>query len=211
MMTVARMAVPFGGRDVFTGQVQRNGHPGRLVRVRLLMRPAAGGGAWRVVATGATSANGTVRLAGPLMTAGATFELAGAGKLASVTSAPVTVTIIPRVTVRVSTTALLTVTVWPAAAGDPAILQVLHGGAWQPVANLRLVAHQATYQATPGATYRVVVAATRAHDAGTSAPVTAPASAYIALASGTPTSAARPAVPTPAGTASPRTTPGAFP
>jgi hypothetical protein len=49
-MTVAREAIPFGDGVVFTGHVLREGHPGRLVRVRLLERLSTGDGAWRVVA-----------------------------------------------------------------------------------------------------------------------------------------------------------------
>jgi hypothetical protein len=175
-MTVASNPVPFGARDVFTGHVLRNGHPGRLVWVRLLARPSAGDGAWHVVATGPTNANGAVWLVEPQMPADATFILAGTGKLASVTSAPVTVTVLPHVAVRVSAADVLTVTVWPASDGNQAILQVLRGGAWQLIADLQLTAHKATYHVTPGATYRVVVPATAEHDAGISAPVIAPAS-----------------------------------
>jgi hypothetical protein len=197
-MTVASNPVPFGARDVFTGHVLRNGHPGRLVRVRLLVRLSTGDGTWRVVVTGLTNANGTVWLADPWMSSDATFVLAGTGKLASVTSAPVTVTVLPHVAVRVSAADVLTVAVWPASDGDQADLQVLRGGAWQLVADLRLTAHKATYQVTPGATYRVVVPGTVAHDAAISGSVTAPASASATqskAATATATRSARPSAP----------------
>jgi hypothetical protein len=184
-MTAARSAVPFGGADGFTGRMTRDGKPARLVRVRLLMRPA-GGGTWRLVTTGLTNANGVVRLAGPLMAADASFELAGTGKLASATSAPLTVTVIPRIAVRVSATDVLTVTVWPASAGDQALLQELRGGAWQPVATLQLVAHKAAYQVRPGGTYRVAVPATAEHDAALSAPAFAPISTAVTPAGASP-------------------------
>jgi hypothetical protein len=189
-MTAARSAVAFGGVDGFTGRMTRDGKPARLVRIRLLMRPA-GGGTWRLVTTGLTNVNGVVRLAGPPMAADASFELAGTGKLASAASAPVTVTVIPHIAVRVSAAGVLTVTVWPASDGDQAVLEVLRGGAWQPLANLQLVAHKAAYQVRPGATYRVAVPATAEHDAAASAPAVAPVSTTVSPAART-TQPARP-------------------
>jgi hypothetical protein len=177
-MTVATNPVSFGVQDAFTGRVRRNGHAGRLVRVRLLEQLSNGTrGAWRVVATGQTNANGTVVLVGPRTTVDAIFVIKGAGKLASVGSAPVDVTVMPYVAVRVGAAHVLTVTVWPAAAGDPADLQVRRDGTWQLVAVLDLAAHKATYKVTPGKTYRVSIPATATHDAAVSASVVAPGAA----------------------------------
>ena len=173
-MTVASNSVSFGGRDVFTGHVLRQGHAASLVRVRLLAQVSTGDGAWRVVASGLTDSEGTVVLTGPRMPGNAIFVLAGTGTLASVGSAPITVTVVPLVAVRVSALDVLTVAVWPAMAGEPATLQVLQGGTWQVVADLQLSAHRATYHVTPGSTYRVVVPATATHEAGMSGSVTAP-------------------------------------
>jgi hypothetical protein len=176
---------------VFTGRVLRQGHPGRLLRVRLLARPATGG-AWRVVATGVTNDKGIVRLAVTRVLADATFVLAGTDKLASAMSAPVTVTVTPHVEFRVSAADVLTVAIWPAPDGEEAGLQVLRGGTWQAVADLRLVMHRATYLATAGATYRIVVGVTAAHDAAVSASVTAPAVVSATPATGaSPKAAAR--------------------
>jgi hypothetical protein len=176
-MTVATNPVSFGVQDAFTAHVLRNGHPGRLVRVRLLEQLSNGTGEWRVVAAGLTNANGTVVLVGPRTTVDAIFVIKGADKLASVASAPVTVTVTPHIAVRVGAAHVLTVTVWPAAAGDPADLQVLQGGTWQLVAVLDLAAHKATYKVTPGGTYRVSIPATATHDAAVSASVVAPGAA----------------------------------
>jgi len=171
-MTVASNSVPFGGRDVFTGQVLRKGHAARLVRVRLLAKVSTGDGTWRVVASGLTDSGGTVVITGPRLPGNAIFVLDGTGTLASVGSAPVSVTVSPLVAVRVSALDVLTVTVWPAVGGDPATLQVLRGGTWQFVADLQLNAHRATYHVAPGSTYRVVVPGTATHEAGVSPSVT---------------------------------------
>ncbi|HEY6786725.1 MAG TPA: hypothetical protein VI365_05390 [Trebonia sp.] len=143
-----------------------------------------------MVATGLTNAKGTVVLVGPRMAANANFVIKGTDKLASVASAPVAVTVVPHVAVRVGAAHVLTVTVWPAAAGDPADLQVLQDGTWRLVADLELTAHKATYKATPGATYRVTIPATATHEAAVSASVTVPesgAAATSAPATATPT------------------------
>jgi len=190
-MTVASNSVPFGERDVFTGHVLRKGQAASLVRVRLLARVSTGDGSWRVVASGLTDSGGAIVLTGPRMPGNATFVLEGTGKLADVASVPVTVTVSPLVAVRVSAMDVLTVTVWPAAGGDPADLQVLQGGTWQVVAGLQLSAHRATYHVTPGSTYRVVVPATATHEAGASPSVTVPAGTATApTASATATASA---------------------
>jgi hypothetical protein len=174
-LRAGRAEVPFGNGDLFAGGVTAAAHADAGVRVRLLERLAAGDGAWRLVATGMTGADGTVTLTVARVTANATFRLAGTGPLAAASSPSVAVWVIPRLVVGVPAAGVLSATAWPAAAGDAVILQERLNGTWHFVATHYLDSlHKAAFLVSSGATYRVVLPATMAHQAATSAPVKLP-------------------------------------
>jgi len=171
-----RADVPFGNSDLFAGNVTTAGRADAGTPVRLLERLAAADGTWRLAATGITGADGTVTLTVARVTANAAFRLSGTGPLAAASSPSVAVSVIPRLVVRVPAAGVLTATAWPAVAGDPVVLQERQGGSWRVVATHHLDSlHEATFTVAAGAAYRVVLPATTAHEAGTSAPVALPA------------------------------------
>jgi len=167
--------VPVGNSDLFDGNVTTAGRADAGIRVLLEERLAAGDGAWQLAATGITGADGTVTLTVARVTANATFRLSGTGPLAAASSPPVAVSVIPRLVLRVPAAGVLTATASPATAGDAVVLQELQGGTWRVVTTHHLDSlHKATFVVTSGATYRVVLPATTAHEAARSAPVTIP-------------------------------------
>ena len=172
-LRVRRADVPFGNSDLFDGSVTTAGRTDAGIRVRLLERLAAGTGTWRLAAAGITRADGTVTLTMARVTGNATFRLSGTGPLAAASSPAVAVSVIPRLVVRVPAAGVLTASAWPAAAGDAVVLQEREDGTWRVVATHYLDSlHKATFMVASGATYRVVLPATTAHNAARSAPVT---------------------------------------
>jgi hypothetical protein len=174
VINVGRTRLPAGGSDAIAGKITSHGQPESGVGVRLLEQPAGSPG-WQLVASGVTGGHGKVRFGLVRLTQNAAFRLATPGGSGS---APVSVTVIPRVLLVLVPGAATDRFVASARFGDPGdtvVLQVSSGGTWQDVATETLGAmHHAIFVVPPGAVgtnYRAVLRATSAHGRGISAPV----------------------------------------
>ena len=178
VLSVTRAQLPAGGTDVFSGRLTYHSHPEPGVQVRLLEQ-AATAPRWRVVATGVTGRQGGVQFSVPYLTQNTAFLVTVPDRMSS---AQVTVTVIPRVLLRIVPGHVTDRLVASARFGDPGdvvVLQELSGGAWRNVATQTLGAgHRAIFKvpasASPGPYYRAVLAATGAHGPGVSGLVRRP-------------------------------------
>jgi hypothetical protein len=178
VLSVARAQLPADGTGVFSGKLTYHGHPEPGVQVRLLEQAATAPG-WRVVATRVTGRYGGVRFRVPYLTQNAAFLVTVPDRMSS---AQVTVTVIPRVLLSIVPGHVTDRLVASARFGDPGdvvVLQELSGGAWRNVATQTLGAgHRAIFKvpasASPGPYYRTVLAATGAHGPGVSGLVRRP-------------------------------------
>jgi len=133
-VTAGRPQVQADTSDLFTAKVSDRGRPASGVRIRLL-KQVAGSSRWRLVASGVTGGRGRVRLRTPVLTASATFRLAGPG---GASSAPITVTVTPVVRLRLVSGPnkdRLIVTAPGAAAGQIVRLMALDNGTWKAVSS----------------------------------------------------------------------------
>jgi hypothetical protein len=174
VINVGRAQLPAGGSDAIAGELTSHGHPESGVRVRLLKQPAGSPG-WQLVASGVTGGRGKVRFGVVRLTQNAAFRLTTSGGAAS---APVSVTVIPRVTLWLVpgvATDRFVASARFGDSGDTVVLQESSSGTWQDIATETLGAlHRATFVVPPGAvgtSYRAVLRATGAHGRGVSGPV----------------------------------------
>lgn len=170
-----------GGTAVLVASVTQAGHRVSGATVRLLERPA-GQVSWRTAGTASTSASGlaTVRV-GDLRT-NADFRFAGN---AGATSADVTITVVPAITLRPLSqpgdqrrTALIARSPF-ARPGDVVVLQLRSGSSWIALKSRRLGVHEqriflVSSRLAAGRTFRVTLAATRVHAASVSTSITLP-------------------------------------
>jgi hypothetical protein len=160
--------VEASGYDVLTG----HDRAGAGIRVRLVER-VAGQTVWRVAATGVTNANGVVTLTVRDLTHDTAFRLLAADNLSSAT---VTVTVIPGVLLQSTGTDLMSASVPFGDPGDLVTLEVLIGGSWRDVGTHVLgSSRQASFAVSADSAtvreYRVVLAATAAHGSAISATI----------------------------------------
>ena len=171
VLTAARTQVLAGGADTFTGYLALNGRPATGVWLRLTASvPAHGGG--RQFATEMTDEDGMVTFVVPGLTRDAQFRLTGPDRIRS---APLTVTVLPQVTLS-SGAGILTAVVRYGQPGDRVTLQMLiPGSGWRNISVERLGVQGAAYftitrpRDAAGSVYRVILAGTAAHAPAVSA------------------------------------------
>lgn len=171
VLTVGRVQLPAGGTDVISGKLTHHGQPEPGVRVRLLEQ-AAGAAGWQPAGSAVTGPRGRVQFGAVRVTKNVALRLAVSG---SADSTEVSVTVIPRVQLRLVPGLVTDRLVAVARFGDPGdtvVLQRLTGGTWQAIATHTLGAAHRTVFDVPiiaaGADYRAVLAATSVHGAGMS-------------------------------------------
>jgi hypothetical protein len=179
-LTAGQPRVAGGATVTFTGLVTSGGRAAGGVTVTL-QEQLASGGAWRSAGTARTTRGGRVEIDVRDLTQNAAFRLADqAGR----TSATVTVTVVPGVSIQVVYLPRLRrdavfVSTSYAQPGDVAVLQVQSGGGWVSVRARRLGGSGKTYFAVvrrrvSGRVLQVVLKPTPLHGGGVSNQITAP-------------------------------------
>ncbi len=170
-----------GGTADLVAGVTEGGHHVSGATVRLLERPA-GQASWRSAGTARTTADGQAAVRVSDLRVNADFRFTGAN---GATSATVTVTVVPAVTLQPASqpgghrrTALIARSPL-AGAGDVVVLQLQSGSSWVNLKSRRLGLHGQrifliSSQLAAGRTFRVTLPATRTHAASVSAPLTVP-------------------------------------
>jgi hypothetical protein len=135
----AASQIPAGGAASFDGQVEQSGQPVAGLTLTLLER-IAGRRGWRPAGTASTSASGKVVVGASSLARNAAFRFTDAS---GDTSAIVTVTVVPAVSLELSTRAggrwdVLVVTSPYAQPGNKVVLRVQAGGRWIAVRSARL-------------------------------------------------------------------------
>jgi hypothetical protein len=175
-LAAALAQIPAGGDEILSGRLASGGRSEAGVRVRLFEH-VAGQPGWRVAGSAVTGASGQVTLTVDHLTSNASFRLAARR---GTVSAPVLVTVIPRVSLRLARGQagmdVLTARAPYAQAGDPVVLQERAGGRWYSVGERALGPdHLATFSVLIPASghleYRVIMPRTRTHGPAASGPV----------------------------------------
>jgi hypothetical protein len=175
--------IPADGDDILSGRLAHGGRAENGVRVRLLERVSSDRSGWWVASTAVTDRRGDVTFTVQHLTSNAAFRLSGPKGAAS---APVTVTVIPPVSLDLAAgqqagTDLLTAAAPFAGTGDAVVLQELSDGVWRRVGEHPLDGdHEASFAvripASGSLVYRVVLPRTSSHgwSASSRVRVTAP-------------------------------------
>jgi hypothetical protein len=174
LLSAARTQIAAGSTATLVGRLAPGATPRTAVLVRLLELT---GSRWRPVGSALTGANGTVTFTVRHLTRNTRFELAGPDG-ADAASAALLVTVVPRLTLTLSSDRLpgmdvITVSVRYADPGDIVMLQIAQDGGWSDVAEQPLGGqHQASFTVAvaAGQFYRVALPATGTH-AGVVSPV----------------------------------------
>jgi hypothetical protein len=175
-LAAALAQIPAGGDEILSGRLASGGRSEAGVRVRLFEH-VAGQPGWRLAGRAVTGASGQVTLTVDHLTSNASFRLAARR---GTVSAPVLVTVIPRVSLRLARGQagmdVLTARAPYAQAGDPVVLQERAGGRWYSVDERALGPdHLATFgvliPASGHLEYRVIMPRTRTHGPAASGPV----------------------------------------
>jgi hypothetical protein len=171
VLTAARTQIPAGGAGTFTGYLALDGRPAVGVWLRLTAS-AAPHGAGRQLAIEMTDEDGAVTFTVPGLTSDTQFRLTGPDRIRS---APVTVTVVPQVTLSFGTGVLIA-TARYGRPGDHVTLQVLIPGyGWRDAGVERLGGQRAAYftiaqpHGAAGSVYRVILSGTAAHAPAVSA------------------------------------------
>jgi hypothetical protein len=170
VLALAYARIPADGNEILSGRLAPGGRAEPGVRVRLWERVRNGRSGWGVAGTAVTDRRGEVTFTVQHLTSNATFRLSGPKGAASL---PVTVTVIPPVSLRLTAgkqagTDLLTAVAPFADAGDAVVLQELSGGGWRRIGEHTLdQGHQAFFAiripASGSLVYRVVLPRTSSH------------------------------------------------
>jgi hypothetical protein len=172
-LTATSDRIPAGGDVLLEGKI--TGAARRRILTRLFQRAADQPG-WRLAGNAVTGSGGCVTFTVPDLAGNATFYLAAANHAPS---SPVTVTVIPYVTLRAVAGRpgiyLLRASARFGDPGDAMMLQELSGGVWTTVASQALDAgHQAAFAVRAAKEFRALLKATGRHAAGVSDAISLP-------------------------------------
>jgi hypothetical protein len=170
LLGALRTQITAGSAATLDGRLAPGGIPRAGVLLELFELT---GSRWQLAGTSRTGLDGTVTFTVRHVTRNTRFRLAepGSARRPQVLSAPVLVTVLPRLTVTVSGSSLpgaatVTVSARSAQPGNVVVLQILAGGAWRDITEQQLGGtRQArfTVAVDEGQYYRVVLLATNAH------------------------------------------------